>query len=106
MAKRNQFGFSLSGKQLEFVERALANVPGMSRGGIARRMVVKWAEGVLGEKCPESSNHERYFSRIANPNGLSATAKRMGITPAELRKRLLKEGLARMSNGTAASAAE
>jgi hypothetical protein len=101
MSKRVQFNAVFSGQRGEFVSRALDNVHGLKRSGLATALVIKWAEGVLGEKAPAPSPRGAHWANGADPNGLTATARRLGISITELRKRLLKEGLQRMSlNGS------
>jgi hypothetical protein len=101
--KKNQFATFIGGARGEFVARAFDSVPGLTRGGLTTKLIVKWAEGVLGEKAPDPSPRGRHFADGANPNGLTATARRLGIKPAELRQRLIKEALERLaSNKTAA----
>ena len=103
MSKKNiQFATYITGARGEFVQRALESVPGLTRGGLASKLLVKWAEGVLGEKAPESKGPGRPFGVGADPNGLTATARRLGVSPAELRKRLVKEALERMATREAA----
>lgn len=104
MAKKFiQYGTAICGARGEFVNRAFGSVPGLTRGGLVTKLLVKWAEGVLGERAPEPSGRGRPFAAGIDPNGLTATARRLGITPAELRKRLLKEALERMATNKAAA---
>lgn len=104
MSKRTQFCASVTGERGSFIERAYDSVPGISRSCLTAKLLLKWAEGVLGEKAPEAPNRGRPFG-ASNPNGLTAAARRLGVTPHELRKRLLKEALERMAE-TGESAAE